>query len=341
MTMRRFTSAILVLGILCELSCSGWASQTDLAKVDWSSSSPASLAANPVPADSVLGLIEKLEGLNDLRLCSARFADLRGSDNLSLVVSTEQGRFCNVQIVDKTASGFELYDVDSSRDSRIAIEDLAESGTRQLIVDVDLTSYEGANHCEATWPAIYAWIGNGYGDVSSRYKDFYRRKLAALNHQIAALPMLAQRRATAVSAAPAVQNSAVRDLKVGGWGPPQSADSTNPETVPSASARSNVVVDARNADCLRAEAAKIERSLGLDKEAGLNDAIQWANSDDPWTREFASDILLDIGTSQAAAYLRTLSGDPSGRVATSARENLTSIGQPSAKAVERLPVDGK
>jgi|SRR5258708_32729790 hypothetical protein len=49
--------------------------------------------------------------------------------------------------------------------------------------------------------------------------------------------------------------------------------------------------------------------LGIARDAEMSDAIKWANSDDPNKREFAIDVLSDIGTRDAIEDLRTLSND--------------------------------
>lgn len=74
-------------------------------------------------------------------------------------------------------------------------------------------------------------------------------------------------------------------------------------------------------DCTEAEAEKIERFLGS-PEAGIADAIRWSESDDPSDRQFAADILGDIGTPRAIEYLHRLSNDPDRNVAWSAKTSL-------------------
>lgn len=74
-------------------------------------------------------------------------------------------------------------------------------------------------------------------------------------------------------------------------------------------------------DCTEAEAAKIERFLGS-PDAGIADAIRWSESDDPSDRQFAADILGDIGTPRAIEYLHRLSNDPNQNVARSAKDSL-------------------
>jgi hypothetical protein len=68
-------------------------------------------------------------------------------------------------------------------------------------------------------------------------------------------------------------------------------------------------------DCSKAEAAKLQRILGMDPNAGLADAINWAKSRDSDDREFAAAILADIGTSRSLPYLQTLAHDSDGVLA--------------------------
>jgi hypothetical protein len=86
--------------------------------------------------------------------------------------------------------------------------------------------------------------------------------------------------------------------------------------------------DLRDVICTAAEAAKIERFVGIEKDAGMSDAIKWADSDDKYVRRFSCAVFKDIGTPEAAEYLRTLSNDSSGLVASIAKGDLAEIGRP-------------
>jgi hypothetical protein len=76
------------------------------------------------------------------------------------------------------------------------------------------------------------------------------------------------------------------------------------------------------AECLSAETAKLQRFLGLDSTAGLDNAITWAGSENPAEREFAAPILADIGTPEAMADLQTLGHDSDNSVAIIANGSL-------------------
>ena len=62
-------------------------------------------------------------------------------------------------------------------------------------------------------------------------------------------------------------------------------------------------------ECLEAEAAKIQRFLRISSEAGLDQAIRLANSKDWAKRNFAAEILGEIGTPKARRYLETMVKD--------------------------------
>jgi hypothetical protein len=87
-------------------------------------------------------------------------------------------------------------------------------------------------------------------------------------------------------------------------------------------------------DCAQAEQGKIERFLG-DKDAGMADAIRWADSDNVNQRVFAVGVLMDIGTPDAVEQLKTLSHDPNYDVAISARIFLRRFFPKSVPAVAK------
>jgi hypothetical protein len=334
--MRSVVAIILLAGTVSVLSSSTWATQQDLAANDWSVNSQQSLAQRRPSDQAVLALVEKATGEKHQHLCTPfEFANLRNSGNLSLIVSTQSGTVCGVQIIDKTSSGFELYYVDSLY---VEAKDLGGTGTSELIATTDLTYYEGANHCQAEWPVIYAWTGAGYSNVSDDYKQYYHQQLGSLKKQIAVLQLAThQPQAPALAETPVGRGTTVVAETEGGapeasvhvemsspW--PQAADEM-PAAAPGP--------DAEGGDCVRAEAAKIERFLGISRDAGLDDAIKWANSDDPWTRVFASEILADISTPDARLYLRRLSRDPNRMVAGEAKDDLES-GQAEQPTIDRV-----
>jgi hypothetical protein len=79
------------------------------------------------------------------------------------------------------------------------------------------------------------------------------------------------------------------------------------------------VSEPRDKECLLAEAAKLQRYLGISPEAGLDQAIQLANSEDPAKRHFAVEILGAIGTPGARNYLEILARDSDSGVRLAAK----------------------
>jgi hypothetical protein len=249
-------------------------------------------------------------------------------------VSTEGVRDCGIQIIDKKGPGYEVYDVDSGFATP---QDLNGTGISELIADTDLTFNEGANHCQAQWPVIYAWTGNGYTDVSKKYKGYYEQKLSSLKKQIADLEAAKQyAQAALANEQPAAQPTvrfSVKAAQVGAYGVMVPQQTVSVQAQPTATPTPRP--DFGQLDCLKAETAKIERFLGISRDAGMNDAIQWANSDGPLTRTFAADVFSDIGTADAIHYLQTLSNDSNRTVAGYAKHLLPSVGQSTVHTVDR------
>jgi hypothetical protein len=58
-------------------------------------------------------------------------------------------------------------------------------------------------------------------------------------------------------------------------------------------------------ECLEAEEAALQRFLGLSKDAGIDQAIRLATSDDRLARQFGTVLLLQIGTPRRGSTLRS------------------------------------
>lgn len=209
------------------------------------------------------------------------------------------------------------------------VKDVANDGKIELVLPTDFTSYYGANHCVADWPVVYAWTGSTYSDVSSQYKRYYERQLELLQKQIQAAEA-AEEKAQRSSANPKPGASAEEPAEKTFQGP-----SVAVERPPGVSVEMLAPVmpappqaprepDRLDLDCQKAEAAKIERFLGS-RDAGMADAIKWSESDNSYDREFAADVLADIGTPEAVEYLRTLSRDSEKMVAGIARSGLVKV----------------
>ena len=169
------------------------AARPRLASSDWSVKASPNLATKPPPASVVDAFIQNQENLangyeNDLlRVCSFHFADLRHDGSLSLVAGTDgsgRGLCRQVDVLDKTASGFQIFEITGSigagSDISDTIKDIRRNGDLQLAIDSDFTIDQGVAQCAASWPVIYAWTGGDYTNVSAQFREFYQQKLASL-----------------------------------------------------------------------------------------------------------------------------------------------------------------
>jgi hypothetical protein len=165
-----------------------------LSSYNWAVTASPNLATHPPPVDAIRKFMEQLEyhgrSNSETQVCSFRFVDLRHSGNLSLVVSLDDGRgTCGgLHIVDRTAAGFQLhyglpglflFGID---DVNQVVRDIVGDGRFELIFDSEFTDYEGADHCVAFWPVIYAWDGSNYANVSAqpRFRPFYQQEIKTL-----------------------------------------------------------------------------------------------------------------------------------------------------------------
>ncbi len=323
------------------------AAPPDLASADWSVKQAETL--NGEPKQIVWRFINALWGIDDVqpnmgKLCYFRFVNLRDSVELSLVTSYDAGGMadCNwVDVFDKVPHGIEDYKFPSQGPAAYSddIKDINSSGSYELIVDEVFDSVSSPDHCIATWPVIYAWTGSGYGDVSSNFKHYYEQQLAVLQKRNAAAEAEKQRAQIAASAPAAPVWNCRPQAASGGESPAPAA----PETRIGAGVSFDGVgvasicspapppampePDRLGLDCDKAEVAKLERFIGVSRDAGMSDAIKWANSENPHDREFAADVLADIGTPQAIEYLKTLSHDSNRAVAVNAKSSMQQLGK--------------
>ena len=296
--------------------------QPDLASADWSVNAPRSLAKDPPPGQSVWEFVNHFweESLASGELCSFRFVDLRHSGGLSLVTVYDGGgtTACNqLTIFDRNPAGIEAYDYSGSlatTDVKEVVTDINGDGRFELVAPLGAASY-----CSSDWPSVYSWTGNGYTNVSSQYPSYYRAWLASLKKEIAKLETERERVAQARSTPPAVNGMVIEGSGVVMEhrvlpAEPERAPSVSPEV--EATSRLEI-------DCKQAQAAKIERFLGS-KDAGMLDAMRWANSDDPGERDLATSVFVDMGTPEALRYEQTLSRDAAPKVAKRAQHDLKS-----------------
>jgi hypothetical protein len=335
------------------------ASQQDLRSADWSVNASHNLADYPPSSDQVWKFMNDVWiQTSGSRLCSFRFVDLRRLGELSLVAvigGNNTGPDCTeVAVIDKDANQFELYVLAAAGNSDLAriIKNLNGDGHFELVVD-DPLLYEGTKYpgtCMVLWPRVYAWTGSGYTEVSSQYPKYYEGELRSINQKIATIK-------SAEAATPAVSSSApisgvagpMSESMTGHWKStsedPQVANvNPLPEATPGPAANSASSENASmpytgDLDCLKVEAAKMERFLNASKDAGMADAIRWANSDNPDQREFAVWIFGELRTPEALQYEQTLSGDSDRDVADFAKTKIKDWDKPKPPAsFERLSV---
>ena len=193
--------------------------------------------------------------------------------NLSLVAGTDssgRGLCRQVDILDKKASDFEVYGITGSigvgEDVAARVKDIRRIGKLQLVIDEDFTMDQGVAQCAASWPVIYAWTGGNYANVSAQFRDFYQQKLASL---VAEMPKL-----------------------------PSGGPGSNPGD--------QGYEEQASRECLEAETAKIQRFLGVSRDSGMNEAIQWAKDGNPAKRVFAAEFWPTLGLLSRANTSRRL-----------------------------------
>lgn len=257
-----------------------------LATDDWSVNSRHNLAMNPPSSDRVCGFMDTAYGGFIGHVCDFRFADLRHSGNLSLIVSNDGGGTadCNyTTIFDKTPTGFESYDLDMygevyfSKDD--GVEDINKDGNSELVVwTLEWQPTPVGEEC--TWPRIFAWTRNGYSEVTAHYKKFYENFLNTLRRQLAKEPA------------------------------PGEVQQPEPTEEP-------------DYDCLRVQAAKTENLLGQQSTEMMTWAVKAQASSDPYERKLSAVLLSYIRTPEAMMRLRELGSDTDKSVAEDAKDLLS------------------
>lgn len=90
-----------------------------------------------------------------------------------------------------------------------------------------------------------------------------------------------------------------------------------------ASAQANTSISESENDnevaCLQMQQDKIKRVLGIDAKAGLDSALDWAQSNDSLLRGKAVSVFADIADAESLDRLKALTSDPDTGVAASAR----------------------
>ena len=306
-----------------------------LASYDWSAKSVPNLASNPPSADLVGAFVNGAAGNELGHVCNFRFADLRQTGNLSLIVTIDAGgrAGCNATyIFDKRGSGFEIYSSDALFWGDV--QDINHDGRSELILWalMGLAGSELDGYCY--WPLVFTWNGNGYSEVGSQYRRYYEKYLESLRKEIATERPSAEETqapeaapkpappATIVEVPPAVYqsgSSSAPPATLGGeivavpGAPPSPAPSPTPEP---------------DYACLRVEAAKTEAFLGEPSSATMSYAIKASESNNPYHRKLAAVLFSFIGTGEAMTDLKGLAGDTDRTVADVAKERLSAGPEP-------------
>lgn len=359
------STALLIITFACLLDPSRTiaAPPQDLASADWSVSSPHSLASNRPSSAAIMSFLQYLSEIRYpqipfpiVPICTAEFADLRGSGTLSLVVAENDGRFCHLHVVDKVPQGYERYSFDLAHGADgPEIKDLGGNGKLELIVLTDVTPYEGARYCMVQWPVVYAWNGSTYADVSSQYKGFYEQTLASLKKQIAAAegeneqaqeasPAMGGNGGQPVSGSSNGTDALPPNAVVQAQSPPTNTSGQSPENrlepsgprysiIPPSAEPEYTAPDSSGLSCIKAEAAKIARFVGSSPDAGMAEAISLKNSGDPEDRGFAAWVLADIGTPEAVTDIHELLQDSDPHVKADAQFALEQVSKGPEKNV--------
>jgi hypothetical protein len=310
-------AGLLLVGFLLvtRLAFAATPLKSEFAAGRWSLNDPHNLAKYPPAKNAVWKMMTQFWGdawVDQGKLCSFRFVDLRHSGVLSLVAIYDWGGrldCSDLTIFEKGSSGIEGFDFSGppllDDNVKEVVKDLRGNGDLQLVV----RTYSVPTG-EDLWPSIYAWTGNGYTNVSSHYPEYYRKWLASLKKEIVKLDRERAHFAHESAAEIAhnrvvIGNGVVVTNNFFVQKEPEVAQSISPQM----EAAPGIDIDR-----LQAQAAKIERFLDS-KNAGLLDAVRWATSKYPEERKLAAQVFADINTPEALKYEQTLSRDTDPEVA--------------------------
>ena len=298
-----------------------------LASANWSVDRTHSLESNPPPADVIWDFVNRaVQGDPEQgHLCDFRFADLRRSGNLSLVVSVDGGGTggCNQTFIfDKTHSGFESYSSWALFSGAEDVQDINHDGKLELILWAPIAGPDEVGE-ECEWPLVFAWTGSEYSELSSQYKGYYERYLKSLEKEIAAGSSTAsEAQARAAGSQPAAISGFQQSV---GDSSSTALNKTlmqqRPIVVPVpaaptlAPATSASTPDPRDYACDRVQAAKTEQFLGIHSEASMIAAIKDSESNNPDRRILADVIFSFLKTPEATAdqpddYYREIKMEP-------------------------------
>ena len=326
----------LTFSLSMPIPVSAAAAPPALASANWLVDRTHGLESNPPPADVIWDFLNRaLQGDPEQgHLCEFRFADLRRSGNLSLVVSVDGGGTggCNQTFIfDKTDSGFESYSSWALFSGDEDVQDINHDGKLELILWAPIAwPDEVGEECE--WPLVFSWTGSEYSEVSSRYKGYYERYLKSLEKEIAADSSAAREaQASTAGRTPGSQPATIPGFQLSAG----DSSSTAPHSatiqqrpivvpVPAASTVAPASTpDPRDYACDRVQAAKTEQFLGVHSDASMIAAIKDSESNDPDRRLLAAVIFSFMKTPKARADLKTFAKDSDASVAKTAKDRLS------------------
>jgi hypothetical protein len=153
-----------------------------MSSYNWAVRASPNLVDHPPPVAAIRAFMVKVNGSDrgsDSNVCSFRFADLRHAENLSLIVSLDdggRGGCGQVTIIDRTASGFEGRDGAFSNvmgidDVTEVVHDVNHDGTLYLVFDQQFAT-------EGAW-SMFATTGDGLDDCTIASIDKVRRVLGS------------------------------------------------------------------------------------------------------------------------------------------------------------------
>jgi hypothetical protein len=306
------------------------AANLTLESVGWSVKASHNFVSNPPSLDAVQAFVRRAYGSdpnqNVDRVCAFRFADLRHSGNLSLVVSIDGGGTsgCNSSsIFDKTATGLEIYTSWAMFYGDDDIQDINHNGKQELILWSPVASADEIGE-ECEWPMVYAWTGDGYAESSGQYREYHKRYLKSLNEQIAAYSS----RVAQASPAAGQPREAVAPIEGRGldtYARPPGGEVPLPQSDPSSAQITEAAPTPNPADyaCQMVQAAKTEQLLGIRTDTEVTAAaIKDSESDASGNRMLAAVLFSIMKTPETIADLKTLANDADTEVAKTAKSRL-------------------
>jgi hypothetical protein len=319
-----WAAACLALCFLFKSVSAGTDTNLTFESVGWSVKASHNFVSNPPSLDAVEAFVRRAYGSdpdqNVDRVCAFRFADLRHSGNLSLVVSIDGGGTsgCNSSsIFDKTATGLELYTSWAVFYGDDDIQDINHDGKLELILWSPVAwPNEIGEECE--WPMVYAWNGTGYTEAGSLYRAYYQRYLKSLKAEIAAYSSRVEQAAPAAS-----QKSEAVSTIEGSVLAPNNSMGVSPEASSPQVTEAPPTPNPADYACQMVQAAKTEQFLGIDSDTKMMSAvIKDSESDNSGNRMLAAVLFSIMKTPETIADLKTLANDADTEVAKTAKSRL-------------------